>query len=89
MGIVALLIVGGALGWLTSLVTFTDRRQGIARNLVVGIIGAVAAGFLVTPLIGGAPFASGSFDTMALIASFIGASILLALVNLFHRGEVH
>jgi uncharacterized membrane protein YeaQ/YmgE (transglycosylase-associated protein family) len=43
---------------------------------------------LITPLIGGAPITSGSFDVMSLIASFLGAVVLLAIVNLFRRGSV-
>ena len=88
MGLIILLIVGGIIGWLASLVMRTDGQQGIILNVVVGIVGALIAGFLVTPLIGGAPITSGSFDVMSLVSSFIGAIILLAIVNLFRRGSV-
>lgn len=88
MGLIILLIVGGVIGWLASLVMRTDGQQGIILNVVVGIVGALIAGFLVTPLIGGAPITSGSFDVMSLVSSFIGAIILLAVVNLFRRGSV-
>lgn len=88
MGLIILLIVGGIIGWLASMVMRTDGQQGIILNVVVGIVGALLAGFLVTPLIGGAPITSGSFDVMSLISSFIGAIILLAIVNLFRRGSV-
>ncbi|MFC0588594.1 GlsB/YeaQ/YmgE family stress response membrane protein [Novosphingobium aquiterrae] len=88
MGLIILLIVGGVIGWLASMVMRTDGQQGIILNVVVGIVGALLAGFLVTPLIGGAPITSGSFDVMSLVSSFIGAIILLAIVNLFRRGSV-
>lgn len=88
MGLIILLIVGGVIGWLASMVMRTDGQQGIILNVVVGIVGALIAGFLVTPLIGGAPITSGSFDVMSLVSSFIGAIILLAIVNLFRRGSV-
>ncbi|PKB19375.1 putative membrane protein YeaQ/YmgE (transglycosylase-associated protein family) [Novosphingobium kunmingense] len=88
MGLIILLIVGGIIGWLASMVMRTDGQQGIILNVVVGIVGALIAGFLVTPLIGGAPITSGSFDVMSLVSSFIGAVILLAVVNLFRRGSV-
>ncbi|WP_296674616.1 GlsB/YeaQ/YmgE family stress response membrane protein [Novosphingobium sp.] len=88
MGLIILLIVGGIIGWLASMVMRTDGQQGIILNVVVGIVGALIAGFLVTPLIGGAPITSGSFDVMSLVSSFIGAVILLAIVNLFRRGSV-
>lgn len=88
MTLVMILIVGGVIGWLASLLMRTDGQQGILLNVVVGIIGAVIAGVVITPLIGGAPITSGSFDLMSLIASFLGAVVLLAIINLFRRGSV-
>nr|MCU0729404.1 GlsB/YeaQ/YmgE family stress response membrane protein [Sphingopyxis sp.] len=52
MTFILILIVGGVLGWLASIVMRTDGQQGIILNIVVGIIGAVIAGFLLTPLLG-------------------------------------
>lgn len=88
MNIIIMLVVGGVLGWLASKVMRTDAQQGIILNVVVGIVGALLAGFLITPLIGGAPITSGAFDVMSLISSFLGAVVLLAVVNLFRRGSV-
>lgn len=88
MNIIIILVVGGVLGWLASLVMRTDGQQGIFLNVVVGIIGALLAGFVITPMIGGAPITSGSFDVMSLLASFLGALVLLAIVNLVRRGRV-
>jgi uncharacterized membrane protein YeaQ/YmgE (transglycosylase-associated protein family) len=86
MTILLILLVGGILGWLASIIMRTDGQQGIFLNVVVGIIGAVIAGFLITPLIGGAPITSGAFDIRSLFASLLGAILLLALVNLVRRG---
>jgi uncharacterized membrane protein YeaQ/YmgE (transglycosylase-associated protein family) len=88
MNLILILIVGGLIGWLASLVMRTDAQQGILLNIVVGIVGALIAGLLITPLIGGARITSGSFDVMSLLASFLGALVLLAIVNLFRRGSV-
>ncbi len=88
MNIIILLVVGGVLGWLASIVMRTDAQQGIILNIVVGIVGALLGGVLITPLIGGAPITSGSFDVMSLLVSFLGAIVLLAIVNLFRRGSV-
>lgn len=88
MNIIIILIVGGILGWLASIVMRTDGQQGIFLNVVVGIIGALIAGFLVTPLIGGAPITSGAFDIRSLFTSFLGAVILLGAINLVRRGSV-
>jgi uncharacterized membrane protein YeaQ/YmgE (transglycosylase-associated protein family) len=88
MTLVLVLIVGGVIGWLASIVMRTDAQQGILLNIVVGVVGALIAGVLITPLIGGAPITSGAFDFMSLLASFLGAVVLLAIVNLFRRGSV-
>lgn len=88
MTLIFVLIVGGVIGWLASILMRTDAQQGIFLNVVVGIVGAFLAGVLVTPLIGGAPITSGSFDVLSLLASFLGAVLLLAIVNLFRRGSI-
>ena len=83
-----IIIVGGILGWLASIVMRTDAQQGILLNIVVGIVGAILGGLILTPLIGGAPITSGAFDIRSLLVSFLGALILLAIVNLVRRGRV-
>jgi uncharacterized membrane protein YeaQ/YmgE (transglycosylase-associated protein family) len=88
MGIIVLLIVGGIIGWVASMIMRTDGQQGIFLNVVVGIIGALLAGFIITPLIGGAPITSGVISIQSVIVSLIGAIVLLAIINLFRRGAV-
>lgn len=88
MGIVILLVVGGVIGWLASIVMRTDGQQGIFLNIVVGIVGAFLAGMLLTPYLGGAPITAGAFDVKSIGVSFLGAIVLLAIVNLVRRGSV-
>lgn len=88
MGLIITLIVGGILGWLASIIMRTDAQQGILLNIIVGIIGALLGGFLLGGLIGGASITSGALDIRSLLVSFLGAVILLAIVNLFRRGRV-
>lgn len=88
MGLIILLIVGGLIGWLASIVMRTDARQGILLNVVVGIVGALLAGLILNPLIGGGNIMSGDFSASALLVSFLGAVVLLAIVNLFRRGSM-
>ncbi len=88
MNILLIIIIGGVLGWLASMVMKTDGQQGIFLNIVVGLIGAVIAGLFLTPMLGGAPITDGAFDIRSLVVSFIGALVLLAIVNLVRRGSV-
>lgn len=87
MNLILIIIIGGILGWLASKVMRTDAQQGIFLNIVVGVIGALLAGFLINPLIGGGTITEGDFSISALIVSFLGALVLLAIVNLFRRGS--
>ena len=86
MGLIILLIVGGIVGWLAGLIM--RDNNGIILNVVVGIVGAILAGLIVTPLIGGAPITSGVISIESILVSLIGAIILLAIVNLVRRGAV-
>jgi hypothetical protein len=49
MNFILWLIIGGILGWIASLIMHTNAQQGIFLNIVVGIIGAMVAGFLLPP----------------------------------------
>lgn len=87
MNIIIWLIVGGIVGWLASLVMKTDAQQGIILNVVVGIVGAIIAGFVVSPLVGIASINAG-ISLGSMLLSLAGAIILLAIVNLIRRGRV-
>ena len=83
------LIVGGLVGWLASMVMKTDGQQGLILNIVVGIVGALLAGWFLSPLLGGASTINqNDFSISGLLISFVGALILLAIVNLFSRGRM-
>lgn len=82
------LIVGGIIGWLASLVMRTDAQQGILLNVIVGIVGAFLGGLLIAPLLGQGTINSNDFSIGGLLVSFLGALILLAIVNFFRRGTV-
>lgn len=86
MNFIIWLIVGGLIGWVASVVMKTDAQQGIILNVVVGIVGAFLAG-LLSPLIGIGTINQDNFSVPALAVSFVGAVILLAIVNLFRRGR--
>lgn len=88
MGFIILLIVGGVIGWLASLIMRTDAQQGILLNIVVGIVGSLLAGLLLSPLLGVAPITSGAITLTSLLISLLGAVVLLAIINLIRRGSM-
>ena len=85
MNIIVWLVVGGILGWLASILMKTDGQQGIILNVVVGIIGATIGGWVISPMVGVATINQNNFSLAGLAVSFLGAVILLAVVNLFRR----
>ena len=87
MNIVIWLVVGGLIGWVASMMMRTDGQQGIVLNVVVGIIGAMIGGWLISPLVGVPTINQGAFSLGALVVSLLGAVILLAIVNLVRRGR--
>ena len=86
MNLLIWLIVGGVLGWLASIVMKTDGQQGIVLNVIVGIVGALIAGFVIAPMFGTGTINTNDFSVSGLLVSFVGAIVLLAIVNLVRRG---
>lgn len=87
MGWIIALIVGGVAGWLASLVMNRDASMGILWNIVVGCVGSLVGNALAGPLFG----VRGSvqeFSPTGLLIAFVGAVVLLAIVNLIQRGRV-
>ena len=82
------IVVGGLLGWIASMIMRTDSQQGPLLNIIVGIVGSLLAGWVITPLLGGATINQGDFSLQGLLISLLGAIVLLAIVNLFRRGAV-
>ena len=82
------IIVGGILGWIASMIMHTDAQQGTLLNIIVGIVGALLAGAILSPILGVGTINQGNFSLSALLVSLLGAVILLGIVNLFRRGAV-
>lgn len=87
MGILIWLAVGGVVGWLASILMGTNHQQGILLNVIVGIVGAVLAGFVVSPLLGIATINQG-ITVATFLVSVVGAVILLAIVKLLRGGAL-
>ena len=88
MNLIIWLIVGGIIGWIASMLMRTDGQQGIVLNVIVGIVGALLAGWLLTPLLGSGTINQNDFSLSGLLVSLLGAVILLGIVNLVRRGSV-
>jgi len=88
MNLIIWLVVGGLIGWVASLIMKTDAQQGMVLNIVVGVVGALLGGWLLSPMVGAGTVNQGDFSLMGLLVSLVGAIILLFVVNLARRGTV-
>ena len=75
MNLLVMLIVGGIVGWLASIVMKTNAQMGMIANIVVGIVGAGIGGWLA-PMLGIAAEGIGTW-----IVSVVGAMILIGLLK--------
>jgi uncharacterized membrane protein YeaQ/YmgE (transglycosylase-associated protein family) len=87
MNFIAWIVIGGLIGWIASKIMNTDAQQGVILNVVVGIVGALVGGWLISPLVGLPTINQNAFSVGAMAVSLLGSVILLAIVNLFNRGK--
>ena len=77
------LIVGAIIGWVANSVV--EAPGGLLVNIIVGIVGAVVAGLVLTPLWGIGTLNQNTFSLPAMLLSAMGAITLLAAFNLLYR----
>lgn len=87
MNILAWILIGSLLGCLACVFVKTNALQGMQSNVAAGAFGAMIAGGLLTPPASAGLFDPASFSFPALLASMLGAAVLLVLFNLLHRGN--
>jgi uncharacterized membrane protein YeaQ/YmgE (transglycosylase-associated protein family) len=75
-------IFGGIVGLISSRVMGADARVNGAMNIVLGIVGAVVGGFLVS-LFGGTGVTG--FNIYSFIVAIIGAVVAIWLYRFFAR----
>lgn len=80
MNIIIILIVGALVGWLAGLLMRSGG--GILFDIIVGIVGALIAGFLF-----GGSILDSPLSVTAILYSLLGAIILLAIFKLVSRGR--
>lgn len=79
VGWIGYIIIGALAGWLASMIMKT--REGLLLDIVIGVVGALVGGFLLSFVV---DTASGGWWFTLFTATF-GAVILLALVRVVRR----
>ena len=86
MGWIIAIIVGGIAGWLASKVMNRDASMGIMWNVIAGIVGSVLGNVIANQFGYGGSIQE--FSIQGLVIAFVGAVIVLAILNLVQRGRV-
>ena len=81
MNIVIWIVAGAVAGFLASVRNGGGAPRVIAVNVITGIVGAVATGWLLSGLFATSPADDGGFSVPEALVTFVGASLLLPLVN--------
>lgn len=85
MNIIVYLIVAAVIGWAAS--SIMHDRSGLLVNIVVAVIGAFLAGYLLSPIFHvGTINEAITLPTMAV--TLLGSIILLAVVRLIRHGRI-
>jgi uncharacterized membrane protein YeaQ/YmgE (transglycosylase-associated protein family) len=82
MGIILWIVFGALVGWVASLIMKTDAEQGWVLNVVVGVIGAVLGGWIMSRF--GDSGVSG-FNLYSFFVALFGAVVLIAIVKALRR----
>ena len=87
MSLLVWLILGVVVGCLGSLIMRCEPDRGAVSSTAAGIVGALLAGWLLGPLLGGSPD-RGFFSASAVAVSLLGAVVLVGLVNVLRHHRI-
>ncbi len=82
MGILSWIVFGAIAGWVASIIMGRNKRMGCISNIVVGIVGALIGGFLMS-LVGNAGVSG--FNMQSFIVAVVGAVVFLGITGWWRR----
>jgi uncharacterized membrane protein YeaQ/YmgE (transglycosylase-associated protein family) len=85
LNILLWLVMGGIVGWLASLVMKTNGQQGIILNVVFGLLGAAAGGFLFRTFGASGTNINEGFSLYSVLVSVVGAVVLIGIVQVVSK----
>jgi uncharacterized membrane protein YeaQ/YmgE (transglycosylase-associated protein family) len=84
MSIILWIIFGALAGWIASMIMGNNAQQGWLGNIIVGIIGAVIGGWVLSLLFPGDTAVTG-FNLPSLLVAILGAVVVLFIYNLITK----
>lgn len=82
MEIILWIIFGALAGWIASIIMGTNAQQGAIANIVIGILGAIIGGFVMS-FFGGS--GTTGFNLYSLFVAILGSVILIWIVRLLKQ----
>ena len=82
MNIIIYLIVAAVIGWIAT--EIMRDRSSLLINIIVAVVGAFLAGWVISPLVGVGPV-NDAITLPTMLVTLLGAIILLAIVRLIRR----
>ncbi len=82
MGILLWIVMGGLVGWVSSLIMGRNKNMGLFANIFVGIIGALLGGWLAS-LLGLGTFTG--FNLPSFLIALGGACLLMLVTGMFKK----
>lgn len=83
MGIILWIIFGALVGWVASMLMGTNAQQGVMLNVVVGVIGAVIGGWIMSMFNDSGVT---GFNVYSFLVALLGACVLIGIVKLVRKG---
>ena len=81
--IIAWIIFGAITGWIVGLTTRTKETSAVAPNVVIGIIGAIVSGFIISNAL--TSVSANEFSIVVLMSAVAGSILVLAIIKGFNQ----
>lgn len=82
MNIIVWIVFGALVGWVASMIMKTNSEQGVLLDIIVGIVGAVAGGWIMSLF--GEGGVSG-FDLYSFLVALLGACVFIVIMKAVRR----
>lgn len=82
MGIILWIIFGALVGWIASLIMKTNAQQGALLNIIVGIVGAVLGGYIMSYF---GETGVTDFNTYSFLVALLGAVVFIGIVQAMRK----
>ena len=84
MNLIIYLIAGAIVGYIASRIMNTNSQQGTVMDIVVGVVGALLAGYFLSPLFGIGTI-NDAITLPTMLVTLLGSVILLWIVKAVRR----